>query len=158
MPTYLSHGEGNRGLSAVDVPWLVDYGFDLSRPFAALKAWMTIKEQGILKYGRLIQQNIDQAHYLAELVSTTADLELALPVSLNVVCFRYLQQGLGDDDLDVLNKNIVVELQEQGLAVVSIVVISDRSYIHVAITNHRTCREDLQTLIYEVTRIGSELS
>jgi glutamate/tyrosine decarboxylase-like PLP-dependent enzyme len=33
-PTYLAHGEGERG-------------------FQALKAWMTIKEQGTAKYGRL---------------------------------------------------------------------------------------------------------
>ena len=121
MPTYLSHGEGNRGLSAVDVPWLVDYGFDLSRAFPALKAWMTIKEQGILKYGRLIQQNIDQAHYLAQLVQDAPELEIALPVSLNVVCFRFTYPGLDNVKMDVLNKQIEIELQEQGLAVLSVV-------------------------------------
>ena len=42
------------------------------------------------QYGRLIQQNIDQAHYLAGLVEAAPELELALPVSLNVVCFRYV--------------------------------------------------------------------
>ncbi len=32
-PTYLAHGEGDRGLTGVDVPWLADYGFELSRGF-----------------------------------------------------------------------------------------------------------------------------
>ncbi len=157
MPTYLSHGEGDRGLSAVDVPWLVDYGFDLSRAFPALKAWMTIKEQGILKYGRLIQQNIDQAHYLGRLVEAAPELELALPVSLNVVCFRYVHPGLEDGALDALNKQIEVELQERGVAVVSIVVIKGKKYLHAAITNHRTRRTDLEILVHEVIRVGNEL-
>jgi len=156
-PTYLAHGEGERGLTGVDVPWLSDLGFELSRGFQALKAWMTIKEQGIAKYGRLIQQNIDQAHYLAQLVEEAPELELALPVSLNVVCFRYTQPGLDDAALNDLNKRIEVELQEEGIAVPSTVCIKGRKYLHVAITNHRSRRDDFDVLVREVIRIGNEL-
>ena len=155
-PAYLAHGEGMRGLTGVDVPWKSDYGFQLSRAFPALKAWMTIKESGVRKYGRLIQQNIDQAHYLAESVEAEPQLELALPVSLNVVCFRYTRTGLDDVLLDELNKTIEIELQEQGIAVPSIVTINDKKYLHVAITNHRSRREDFDILAREVIRIGRE--
>jgi len=157
-PTYLAHGEGERGLAGVDVPWITDYGFELSRGFQALKAWMTIKEQGSAKYGRLIQQNIDQAHYLARLVEAAPELELALPVSLNVVCFRYTRPDLDDAVLDDLNKQITVELQEQGIAVPSIVSLKGRKYLHVAITNHRSRRDDFDLLVREVIRIGNELA
>ena len=77
---------------------------------------MTIKEQGVLKYGRLIQQNIDQARYLEQLVEAAQQLELALPVSLNVVNFRFFVPDLDNLALDALNKGIEVELQEQGIA------------------------------------------
>lgn len=157
-PTYLSHGQGERGLTGVDLPWLVDYGFDLSRAFPALKAWMTIKEQGTLKYGRLIQQNIDQAHELSRVVEATPELELALPVSLNVVCFRYVHPGLDEGALDLLNKQIEIELQEAGIAVVSTVVIHGTQYLHAAITNHRTRREDLELLVSAVIRMGAQLT
>jgi aromatic-L-amino-acid decarboxylase len=157
-PTYLAHEEGERGLTAVDVPWLVDYGFDLSRSFAALKAWMTFKEQGTAKYGRLIQQNIDQAHYLAGLVEAAPELELALPVSLNVVCFRFVRPDLQGKAVDALNKLIEVELQEQGIAVPSIVTIRGKNYLHVAITNHRSRREDLELLVSRVIALGHALT
>jgi len=157
-PTYLAHGEGQRGLTGVDVPWLSDNGFELSRGFQALKAWMTIKEQGSAKYGRLIQQNINQAHYLAQAVEAAPELELALPVSLNVVCFRYLRPGLDAAALDALNKQIEVELQERGVAVPSIVSLKARNYLHVAITNHRSRRDDFDVLVREVVRIGNELA
>jgi glutamate/tyrosine decarboxylase-like PLP-dependent enzyme len=58
-------------LIGINVPWLSDYGFELSRSFHVLKAWMTLKEQGIEKYGHVIQRNIEQAHYLACLVENT---------------------------------------------------------------------------------------
>ena len=144
------------GLTGVDVPWLSDYGFELSRGFLALKAWMTIKEQGTEKYGRLIQQNIDQAQYLARLVEAAPELELALPVSLNIVNFRYTRPGLDNDRLNDLNKQIETELQEQGIAVPSTVSIRDRKYLHVAITNHRSRWDDFDLLVREVVRIGNE--
>ncbi|MDK2912831.1 MAG: aromatic-L-amino-acid/L-tryptophan decarboxylase [Methanolobus sp.] len=157
-PTYLAHGEGERGLTGIDVYWLSDYGFELSRGFHALKAWMTIKEHGTARYGRIIQQNIDQAHYLARLVEAAPELELALPVSLNIVNFRYIQSGLEDSALDHLNKQIEIELQEQGIAVTSIVSIRNRNYLHVGITNHRSRYSDFDTLVKEVIRIGNELA
>jgi glutamate/tyrosine decarboxylase-like PLP-dependent enzyme len=156
-PSYLAHGEGERGLTGVDVPWLSDYGFDLSRGFHALKAWMTIKEHGVAKYGRLIQQNIDQAHYLAGLVGAAPELDLALPVALNVVCFRYTRPELAGAALDRLNKQIEIELQERGIAVPSIVTIRAQKYLHVAITNHRSRRGDFDLLVREVIRLGNEL-
>ena len=157
-PSYLAHGEGERGLTAIDVPWLSDFGLELSRGFQALKAWMTIKEHGIEKYGRLIQQNIDQARHLAQLVESAPELELALPVSLNVVCFRYRRPGLGDAALDALNKRIEIELQERGIAVPSVVTLGGRKYLHVAITNHRSRRDDFDLLVHEVIRIGDQLA
>ena len=156
--SYLAHGEGERGLTAVDVPWLSDYGYELSRSFQALKAWMTIKEQGTAKYARVIQKNIDQAYYLADLVKAAPELELAVPVALNVCCFRYVRSGAQDALLDKLNKQIVAELHEQGIAAPSIVVIGGSSYLHVANTNHRSLDEDFDLLVREVIRIGNGMS
>ena len=155
-PAYLAHGEGSRGLTGQDVPWLSDYGFQLSRPFHALKAWMSLKEHGARKYGRLIQQNIDQVRYLASLIEAAPELELAAPACLNVVCFRYVRPGLEDAALDALNKTIEVELQEQGIAVVSGTAIRGHYVLHMAHCNHRTRLEDLDTLVREAIRIGNE--
>jgi glutamate/tyrosine decarboxylase-like PLP-dependent enzyme len=157
-PAYLAHGDGGRGLSGGDLPWFSDYSFQLSRGFRALKAWMSLKEHGVLKYGRLIQQNIDQAHYLAERIEKHPELELAAPVSLNVVCFRYIGAGLDDAALDELNRRIVVELQERGIAAPSGTTIRERYVLHVANTNHRSRRRDFDLLVREVVRLGKELT
>jgi aromatic-L-amino-acid decarboxylase len=157
MPDYLAHGEGRRGLSGGDLPWFSDYGFQLSRGFRALKAWMSLKEHGSCKYARIIQQNIDQAFYLGELVKASPELELSAPVTLNIVCFRYVAPGMDGDALDELNKQIVIELQEQGVAVLSGTVIKGKYVLRAANSNHRSCREDFDVLVREVIRIGTEL-
>ena len=155
---YLSHGEDQRGMTGGTLPWFSDYGFQLSRGFRALKAWMAFKEYGSRKYGRLIQQNIDQAKYLAALIDASPELELTAPVPLNVVCFRYVRSDLNDNELDKLNEQILAELQEQGIAVPSSTTINGKYVLHVAHTNHRSRREDFDILVREVIRIGKELT
>jgi hypothetical protein len=49
-----------------------------------------------------------------------------------------------------------IELQEQGIAVPSTVVINCHNYLHVAITNHRSRKEDFELLVREVIRLGNE--
>ena len=156
-PDYLARIEGGRGMTGGDLPWLTDYGYQLSRNFRALKAWMSIKEHGSHKYGRLIQQNIDQAQYLAKQVEQSSQLELLAPVPLNVVCFRYLAPDLNQGELDDLNQRILVELQEGGKAVVSGTRISGKFALHVAHTNHRSRREDFDLLMNEVVQLGDGL-
>jgi glutamate/tyrosine decarboxylase-like PLP-dependent enzyme len=156
-PPYLASEKSGRGLTGGDLPWLTDYGFEMSRAFKALKAWMGLKEHGLRKYARLIEQNVAQAHYLAELVESAPDLELLAPASLNVVCFRYVRPGLDGATLDALNKAILVELQERGIAVLSGTTVRDRYAMRVGHTNHRTRREDFDLLVREVRRIGGEL-
>jgi glutamate/tyrosine decarboxylase-like PLP-dependent enzyme len=156
-PNYLAHGEGERGLTGVDLPWFSDYGFQLSRGFRALKAWMSLKEHGVKKYSRLIQQNIDQANYLAELVKAAPELELSAPVGLSVVCFRYITPDIQEKQLDELNKQIEIELQERGIAIISGTTINGRKVLRLAVTNHRSRREDFDLLVGEIIRIGKEL-
>jgi glutamate/tyrosine decarboxylase-like PLP-dependent enzyme len=156
-PEYLEREIEGRGLTGGDLPWLTEYDFHLSRSFRALKAWMSLKEHGSLKYGRMIKQNIHQARYLGELVEAETELELVAPVDLNIVCFRYLKPGFSDTELDALNKEIVVELQEQGVAVISGTTINGVYVLRVGHTNHRSRQEDFDFLVDEVTRIGRTL-
>jgi aromatic-L-amino-acid/L-tryptophan decarboxylase len=157
-PDYLSHGEGSRGISGGDLPWISEYGFQLSRGFRALKAWMSLKAHGTGKFGRLIQQNIDQVRYLATLIDSSPELELLAPTSLNVACFRYAAPGLSGTALDDLNREILVELQEQGIATPSGTMVNGSYALRVANVNHRTRREDFDALVEAVLGIGRELA
>lgn len=153
-PSYLVHGE--RGITA-GKDWFSDFGFQLTRGFRALKVWMMIKADGIDKYGRLIQQNVDQAHYLEGLIAAAPELELLAPVSLNVVCFRYCANGMDDDALNHLNHELMIRLQESGAAIVTGTMLGGKQAIRMCNVNHRTRREDFDLLAREVIRFGREL-
>ncbi len=146
-----------RGFAGGPIRWN-DHGFQLSRGFRALKVWMSLKEHGAGKFRCLIQQNVDQAQYLVSLVNAAPNLELVAPAPLNLVCFRFVQSGKSDAELNALNQEILLQLQEKGIAVPSSTVLDGKFAIRVAITNHRSKREDFKLLAEEVVRMGLELS
>ncbi len=154
-PLYLAHG-GDRGLSAGEV-WFSDYGLQLTRGFRALKVWLSLKEHGAAKFGRLIQQNVDQAQYLAALIDASPDLERLAPVRLNVVCFRFRPPGLDETGLNTLNQELLLRLQESGIAAPSSTTLQGRFCLRVANTNHRSRREDFDMLVAAVIRLGHEI-
>lgn len=157
--TFTLHGDylqqQTRGLAGVE--FLGDYGFELSRSFKALKLWMSLKEQGVAKFGALIDQHVDLAQYLAGLVRADARLELMAPVAINIVCFRYRGHGGTEADLRALNIEIMLRIQESGLAAPTDTTLRGRHSLRAAINNHRTRREDLDILVREVLRWGAAL-
>ena len=133
-------------------------GADLSRRFRALKVWMSLKEHGADRYGEQIEQNVDQARYLASLVEQHPELELAAPVPLNVVCFRYKPTDGSRTDGDAINREILMRIQEAGIAAPSSTVLDGRFAIRAAITNHRSTRPDFDALVEAVVEIGRQLT
>lgn len=150
---YLAHAK--RGLSA-GTTWFSEYGVQLSRSFRALKIWMLMKEHGLEKYGRIIRQNVEQARYLAALVEAQQELELLAPVPLNIVCFRYVDRHLSEAQLNELNEELLARLQESGVAVPSNTMLDGRYALRVAITNHRSRREDFDLLVRKSLEFARE--
>jgi aromatic-L-amino-acid decarboxylase len=153
-PNYLKHGE--RGTAGGPM-WFSEYGIQLTRGFRALKVWMALKTYGVDKIGRVIAQNVRQAQHLRELIERSPHLELLAPVSLNVVCFRYVSSGLDVKQLDELNAELLILIQESGVAVPSGTSINGQYALRCAITNHRSQLQDFDMLVEHVTRIGNDL-
>jgi glutamate/tyrosine decarboxylase-like PLP-dependent enzyme len=136
-------------------------GPELSREFRGLKVWLLLKEHGIAKYARLIEQNVAQAKYLAGLVHRHSELELLAPVPLNIVCLRYCAPQDADPDraeaVNALNREVLMRIQERGIAVPSATVLNGKFALRVALTNHRTVRADLDLFATKVVELGREV-
>jgi glutamate/tyrosine decarboxylase-like PLP-dependent enzyme len=65
---------------------------------------------------------------------------------------------MDDASLNKLNDEILLRLQEEGIAVPSSTTLRGKYAIRVAITNHRSRREDFDTLVRETLRIGREIA
>jgi aromatic-L-amino-acid decarboxylase len=152
-PEYLENAP--RGIASG--AWLHDFGLQTSRGFRALKVWMALEENGVAKFGRLIDQDLAHARHLTERITATPDLSLCFPAAINIVCFRYDPGGLPEPALKRLNTEIMVRMQEAGVAAVSDTTVQGRHCLRAAINNHRTTLADLDILIDEVARQGAAL-
>jgi glutamate/tyrosine decarboxylase-like PLP-dependent enzyme len=130
------------------------FALPLSREFRSLKAYMLLRAYGREKYGRLIQQNLDQAKYLGELVKGDPEMELTAPIASNVVCFRFNPGGLGEDELNSLNKALAGELNKVSWWMFSDTDVKGRWSLRAAITNHRSKREDFDYAYNMVKELG----
>ena len=149
-PAYLA--KQDQGLGGGE-PWYCDYGTDLSRGFRALKVWSALRAYGSDALGQAITRNCQLAAQMARLVETTPGLRLSLPVRLNVCCFSAAPPEWEGPAQDGLNAKIASQLQLSGDAVFSTTKLDGRTVLRAAITNHRTCADDIIYAISAVARV-----
>jgi aromatic-L-amino-acid/L-tryptophan decarboxylase len=144
-----------RGLASGET-WPCDLGPDLSRGCRALKTWMTIAALGTDRIGDAILANCELARYLGGRVAESRLFVLKAPIALNIVCF-----GLRDADDGTINRELVLDLHEVGLAAPSWTTIGGEDVIRCAIVNHRTTRDDIDRMFASLgdlarTRLGEK--
>lgn len=154
IPEYLA--KNTRGLASGE-NWFSEYGLQLSRRFRALKVWMSLKEHGSERFGRMISRNVEQAYYLGDLVNRNDDLELVAPIGMDIVCFRYNPGALSLEALNALNKEIKLQIEERAIALPGYTTLNGMYCIRCAISSHRVTNEDFDVLVESVLSIGSEL-
>ena len=95
-------------------------------------------------------------HHLPQQVQTH-QLENMAPVSLNIVCFRFNPGDLDEKSLNVLNKELLLQMHEGGVAVTSYTTLNGKYALRACFINHRTRLEDIDLLVQEVLRLGDSL-
>jgi len=136
--SYLQRAD--RGLAAGET-WPCDLGPDLSRGFRALKTWVTIETLGAERLGASMAHTCTLAIYLADRVKQSELFELYAEPTLNIVCF-----GLRGRQ-DRINRELVLDLHESGIAAPSWTEIDGRCLIRCAIINHRTTHDDIDAFL-----------
>jgi glutamate/tyrosine decarboxylase-like PLP-dependent enzyme len=150
---YLKTGMSEWG-DIITNPW--NLSLALSRAAYSFKAYMLLRAYGRKKYSRIIQKNLDDIGYLAELIRKEPDLELMAPVASNIACFRYKVNGLSESELEKFNRQILGELWKINLMMISDTTVKGKYMLRVCNVNHRTQRQDFDWLIEEVKKAGEK--
>ncbi|MFP4059525.1 MAG: pyridoxal phosphate-dependent decarboxylase family protein [Bacteroidales bacterium] len=93
-----------------------DWGIQLGRRFRALKLWFVIRNYGVQGLQSKIRDHIDWAKKLAREIEKHVDFELMIPVTLNVLCFRYNDGKLGSEVLNRFNEKLMHRVNQTGRA------------------------------------------
>jgi aromatic-L-amino-acid/L-tryptophan decarboxylase len=156
VPPYIRQS-GSAG-EVYGLPWFSEYGFQQTRGFRALKVWMTMQQFGLTGYKAAIEENLALANYLADCIRSAADLDLMAPPSLSVVCFRFLDPTVGNEEAAAaLNRALLERLQLGGDAFLTSTELRGRFVLRACIVNYRSTRQDIDRMLKAVRRIGGEL-
>ena len=100
-------------------------------------------------HGDAMLANCELAQYLAQKVRQSPLFELKAPVALNIVCFGV--RGTRDRGV---NRELVLDMHETGVAAPSWTTIGGESVIRCAIVNHRTTRAEIDRMMDCITGLA----
>jgi glutamate/tyrosine decarboxylase-like PLP-dependent enzyme len=124
---------------------------ELSRRFRALKLWLSIRYHGLSAFRAAIQNDLDHAQLLADLIRTEPRLEQLGPVTLSAVCWKWRS---GDNDF---NARLLKRVIQRGRVYFSNATIHGQFALRACFVNHRTTNEDVKLIVDEVIAAANEL-
>jgi aromatic-L-amino-acid decarboxylase len=147
-PQYLRGDEDPR---AVD---LAEYGVPLGRRFRALKLWFVLRYFGREGIIASLREHMRLTHEFAARVCQHPDFEMTAPMVLGVVCFRFRPPGVGEPELDRLNRRLLDAVNETGKVFLSGAVLKGRFSLHLAVGNLRTTHKHIEQ-VWEIVQSKS---
>ncbi len=140
----------------------LNYGFQNSRGFRALKVWMALQQVGKTGYIKMINEDIELSQLLFEEAQKHEELE-AVTQNLSIATFRYVPLKYAQDEssnetyLNTLNEKLLNELQRKGEVFLSNAVIADKYCLRACIVNFRTSKKDIQEIVEIIVREGRKV-
>jgi aromatic-L-amino-acid decarboxylase len=139
----------------------MEYSFQLSRNFKALKVWMTFKTYGAEMLRATIEENIKTMRYLASLIDQSHDFECLAPVPLSAVCFRYrtsdVQYHQDEKYLSLLNKKLLDAVERDGRIFITGTMIRGKTALRACCVNSRTQHRDVECLLRVLRQLGLDI-
>jgi aromatic-L-amino-acid/L-tryptophan decarboxylase len=134
----------------------MDYGIQLGRRFRALKAWVIFRSFGRDGMAARLREFVRLANVLAEWIKSDDRFELAAPVSMGVVCFRF---NVGDENKsDQLNSELVERINASGRAYLTQTKLSGRTVMRIGLGNVLTTEDHLRRAWEMICETASELN
>jgi aromatic-L-amino-acid decarboxylase len=133
----------------------MDYGIQLGRRFRALKAWVIFRSFGREGMAARLREYIRLANLFAAWIKQDRRFELAAPVSMGVVCFRFI--GNDENKSDQLNSDIVEKINASGRAYFTQTKLRDRTVMRIGLGNVLTTEDHLRTAWEMIRETGDAL-
>lgn len=123
-----------------------DWGIPLGRRFRALKLWFHLRLDGPEAICDRLRRDLQNAQWLEQQVSQTADWKVVAPVSLQTVSIRHEPPGLEGEVLDEHTLSWVNAINKSGKAFLSPSVLDGRWMVRVSIGVESTTRDHVKEL------------
>jgi aromatic-L-amino-acid/L-tryptophan decarboxylase len=133
---------------------LHELGIEASRSWRGASVWAALRQLGRSGIVDLVTRCCDFAAELAALVEAHPRLELAAPAPTNIVCFRYVRDGI---DVEAVNRAIQADVAAAGSVFHTGATLDGVFCQRAAISSWRTTSADVRDLLDAVVDAGDRL-
>ena len=139
-------------------PNFSDRGLQLSRSVRALKVWMSVQIFGMAAFRRAVAKSMDLAVDAEKYIRNSGTLEMLIPGSLGIVCFRVnpAHSNVKEKELDVLNRKVLVRVFWEDRAFISSTTLAGKFSLRLCIVNYTTTWDDVRETLEAIERFGDE--
>jgi aromatic-L-amino-acid decarboxylase len=141
VPAYLEE------LSAAGDVDFYDYGIEVSRPFRALRLWLSLRVFGVAAFRHAIEHGFRLAETAATEIAADPRLELVTGPQLGVVCFAYDEPGIEEKMRGEICDLATRALSSEGWAVVGCTQVHDQRVMRMCTMNPRTTPEEVRRTV-----------
>jgi len=128
-----------------------DWGIQLGRRFRALKLWFVIRSYGIEGIQQMIKKHVSLANTFAELLKNDNSFEILAPVNLSLVCFRYRNNSMPEEELNEFNKKLLDNVNISGEVYLTHTVLSGKYCLRLSV-GQRTTEEKHIRKVFELLK------
>jgi aromatic-L-amino-acid decarboxylase len=129
-----------------------DRGEQLTRYSRALKVWLSVNYFGTAAVTRAIEEAMERARLLEELVRASAHFEILSPAQFGIVCFRAVPPGYDPTELDGLNERINARVVSEGRFLISSTRLRGAFSLRMCTLGFRTTMDDIRALFASIER------
>ncbi len=126
---------------------LWDYSPELTRPFRALKVWMSLQVFGADAFAAAIDRTMQLAEMAEAQLRSDPWWEITSRAQMAIVTFRFAPAGWRPDRVDALNRAIATQMQEEGFALVLSTELRGQTVLRLCTINPRTTEEDIANTV-----------
>lgn len=153
IPEYLKTTEDS------SVTNYMDYGIQLGRRFRSLKLWFIIKYFGVEGIIKRIREHIRLTKLFAEWITRHPAFEIAAPVTMAVVCFRAVPNGVTDEiTLNNYNEKLLEKINNTGKLFLSHTKLNGKYVLRISFSGLRTEEKHVKEAINIIDSISNHLS
>ena len=135
-----------------------DWGIPLGRRFRALKLWFVIRSYGLEGLRGTLRKHIQLNDYFASQIKVLPGFELMTEPFLNFTAFRYHPSGKTLQEINLLNKQLLDDLNASGELFLSHTKIDDQYILRIVIGQTYVEKKHVDKALSIIKKIAKTLS
>jgi glutamate/tyrosine decarboxylase-like PLP-dependent enzyme len=133
-----------------------DRGIELTRPFRALKLWMSFALFGADAIGAAVERGLELARIAERRLRASGRWRIVTAAQLGIVTFRYRFEQLDEVLADDAHRRLAALLFDDGFALASTTELAGRVCLRLCTINPRTSDEDVIATIERIEALAAQ--